>query len=504
MKSLKWILFQLCIRFSILKRPFSHPHMGPFMSTNCLNYGPQVSCCRAQVFRPDPVDAFPSLSSYCHTLSRRGSHFCGQPPFRRHLHIKVRPSYPPCTNMPCRPAAFVHQALYPFLSSQSLRYSQTSRTRPVSHHPCEWRRVKSVTSASSKPPPTENSQPDAGERRKIPAGPSTTIFGRIIIETLSLCVGAILLLAVLVWRLWQLVSRKVFSALLWLSNVRQLGKWAVSRFVDLDGVAASVSSIPKALRRLYEATLAGLSRVEREEKEMSSVKKQHVQTNEHETTNKYTNTPDLEVDVVRDVFYRQDAVISPGRRLILLRHAKTLWDSEADVPDHDRILSAKGKEEARVVGTELSRMSWLPDVILCSDAVRTVQTLSLLEFSGNDRVATTCTETLYYAVTGEEMAVAVDEALGDRGFTENTTLMVVCHNPGCEELVERLTGKRPEMGTGCAALLEYVGSEDEHLSTNGQAPMRLSAHHGPWALVELIRPSTILTATRPLPGDVGL
>lgn len=361
-----------------------------------------------------------------------------------------------------------------------------------------------MTIASTKPPSPENSQSDAGERHSIPGGPSTTIFGRIIIETLSLCVGAILLLAVLIWRLWQLISRKVFSALLWLSNVRQLGKWAVSRFVSLDGVAASVTSVPRALRRLYEATLAGLWRVEHEQKEKSSVKTQDIQTNEQETTIKFTKRPDFEVDAVRDVFFRQDAVISPGRRLILLRHAKTLWDSEADVPDHDRVLSAKGKEEARVVGTELSRMLWLPDVILCSDAVRTVQTLSLLEFSGIDRVATTCTETLYYAVTGEEMAVAVDEALGEQGFTENTTLMVVCHNPGCEELVERLTGRKPEMGTGCAALLEYVGSEDEHSSINGHASMRLSAQHGPWALVELIRPSTILTATRPLQGDVGL
>lgn len=79
--------------FVNLKRRLSHQH-GPFMLTNCLNYGPQLSCCRAHAFHPDPVNVFPSFSFGCYTLPRRGSHFCGRPPCWRLLHIQSAPFVP--------------------------------------------------------------------------------------------------------------------------------------------------------------------------------------------------------------------------------------------------------------------------------------------------------------------------------------------------------------------------------------------------------------------------
>lgn len=212
------------------------------------------------------------------------------------------------------------------------------------------------------------------------------------------------------------------------------------------------------------------------------------------------------------------------RRLILLRHANTLWDRHTDTPDHDRVLSTRGKTEARVVGSELARLAWLPDVVLCSDAVRTVQTLSLLDIPehpdiregpphertdaspSSQQPRTTCMESLYYAVTGDEMAMAVDNALGEHGFSGDATVMVVCHNPGCEELVEQLTGQRPEMATACAALLESVAKDgavadkmDEgklskfEVEGEREEPFTLGRTRvGDWRLLQVIKPSGLM------------
>ncbi|KAI0559163.1 Histidine phosphatase [Gracilaria domingensis] len=399
----------------------------------------------------------------------------------------------------CVPS-FVHSVRVPLIRTDrwTILASSSRPLLPRRHLP---RATSGIPLARTNPPSGES--PSGEGEKRLPNGASRTLFGRIIVETLSLCVGAFLLLAVLLWRFWQLISHYAWKALLWLSNVRQLGKWAVSRMTDVEGVSNSATSFIKSIRRLFDATLAGLRNVEEQRNHGTTVNTQAANYRPAQPTEHFDSDHHVDVESVREVFYRQDAAVNSGRRLILLRHAKTTWESEADVPDHDRVLSAKGKEEAKVVGSELSRMLWVPDVILCSDAVRTVQTLSLLEISGNDRAATTCTESLYYAVTGEEMAVAVDDALGEQGFVDDTTLMVVCHNPGCEELVERLTGRRPEMGTGCAALLEYIESEEESGDQSAHERLRLSARHGRWCLVELIRPSAILTAPNHLPHNNG-
>lgn len=207
-----------------------------------------------------------------------------------------------------------------------------------------------------------------------------------------------------------------------------------------------------------------------------------------------------QIDRMKDIIGANEAAreLLPTRRLILLRHAKTLWERNMDIPDHDRVLSTKGKEEARLVGSELVSRAWLPDAVLCSDAVRTVQTLRLLNVPEKDGQADTmCMESLYYAVTGEEMAVAVDNALGEKGFVDCSTLMVVCHNPGCEELVEQLTGHRPEMKTGCAALLQYPEKGERREEGGRDEPFRLVQQQSQWDLVEVLRPS-VLAAVRSL------
>ena len=63
------------------------------------------------------------------------------------------------------------------------------------------------------------------------------------------------------------------------------------------------------------------------------------------------------------------------KRLILTRHAKSSWDDPL-TPDHDRDLNDRGKAAAADLGQWLSSRGYVPDEVLCSDALRTRKTFS--------------------------------------------------------------------------------------------------------------------------------
>src|SRR5438309_1953735 len=69
------------------------------------------------------------------------------------------------------------------------------------------------------------------------------------------------------------------------------------------------------------------------------------------------------------------------KRLHLLRHAKSSMRERAE--DHERPLNRRGRDTARRVGKHLPAMAGSLDLVLCSSAVRTRETLDfvLAEFS---------------------------------------------------------------------------------------------------------------------------
>lgn len=120
------------------------------------------------------------------------------------------------------------------------------------------------------------------------------------------------------------------------------------------------------------------------------------------------------------------------KRLILMRHAKSDW-SEPALSDHARHLNARGRQSAEALGDWLRRETLQPDHVLCSDAARTRETLSLL---GLDNVETTFLHTLYLAEP-EVMEAALHERKED-------CILMIAHNPGCAMLAETLLAKPPE------------------------------------------------------------
>jgi phosphohistidine phosphatase len=112
--------------------------------------------------------------------------------------------------------------------------------------------------------------------------------------------------------------------------------------------------------------------------------------------------------------------------LHLLRHAKSSW--KEDVEDRERPLSRRGREAARRVGKHLPAMVGALDLVLCSSALRTRETLDLVlaEFSPRPR-----------SVIDDELYAASQERLIERLrrlAEEDVNVLLIGHNPGLHEL----------------------------------------------------------------------
>jgi phosphohistidine phosphatase len=119
-------------------------------------------------------------------------------------------------------------------------------------------------------------------------------------------------------------------------------------------------------------------------------------------------------------------------QIILLRHAKAAWPEGAQ--DHERPLAARGLDDAaaaaRLIGTDVP----MPDVVLCSPAVRTIQTW--------ERVSTHLApspalriEPVVYGADADEVITLLAQLPADTG-----TAWVVGHEPTMSRTALTLAG----------------------------------------------------------------
>ncbi|MFP4044187.1 MAG: SixA phosphatase family protein [Rhodosalinus sp.] len=118
------------------------------------------------------------------------------------------------------------------------------------------------------------------------------------------------------------------------------------------------------------------------------------------------------------------------RRLILIRHAKSDWSQALD--DHARPLNKRGLRSAPLIGEWLRAQGYLPDEVLCSDAVRTRQTSSGLGIEA----PVTFARMLYHAEAEDIMEVL--------RAAEGRTVALIGHNPGIGEFAQRILAEAPE------------------------------------------------------------
>ncbi len=120
------------------------------------------------------------------------------------------------------------------------------------------------------------------------------------------------------------------------------------------------------------------------------------------------------------------------KRLTLLRHAKSSWE-EASVADHERTLSARGKRDAPTMGKRLAARNVSPSIIVSSSAVRARRTAKLIAEALNCPTECLKIKKKLYLATAENILELICDLEDD--FSD---LLVVGHNPGLTELVNRL------------------------------------------------------------------
>lgn len=173
-----------------------------------------------------------------------------------------------------------------------------------------------------------------------------------------------------------------------------------------------------------------------------------------------------------------------ARRLILLRHAKSSWENRS-IRDHDRPLSRSGQLDAIKVSQNLLKLGWIPQLILSSDALRTRETLKIMQ----EQVQAFLEAEVHFISSFYSVA-AMDgqttehlrQAICKYSRDEILTVMCMGHNRGWEEAASVLSGVTVELKTCNAALLEATGkSWEEAFSLAGP---------GGWKLQGLVKPDT--------------
>jgi len=128
------------------------------------------------------------------------------------------------------------------------------------------------------------------------------------------------------------------------------------------------------------------------------------------------------------------------KRLYILRHAKAV--TEAPGGDAARPLLKRGRKAAKAVAAFLGELEPLPELILCSPAARTRETLDLVLPALRPKPEVDYEDGLYLATAADLLARlhSLPAKLG--------CVLLVGHNPGLHELAARLATEPGRLAEG--------------------------------------------------------
>lgn len=121
--------------------------------------------------------------------------------------------------------------------------------------------------------------------------------------------------------------------------------------------------------------------------------------------------------------------------LLLLRHAKSSWDDPA-LDDFDRPLTKRGTKAATAIGQHLDSAGLAPSLVLCSTAVRTRATVTLVLREINAVTPAVVFEDALYLASAATLLARVRES-----EARHKTVLLVAHNPGLHALALELAGE---------------------------------------------------------------
>ena len=144
--------------------------------------------------------------------------------------------------------------------------------------------------------------------------------------------------------------------------------------------------------------------------------------------------------------------MASNKQLFILRHAKSSWDNPG-LEDHERPLALRGQRACAVIADHLRKNAIKPELVLCSSARRTRETLEGVAPTGEHVI-----EPQLYSASAEDVLGRLRQLPEDI-----SSVMVIGHNPTLQMLVLRLARRdgtaRPaverKFPTGALATLTF-------------------------------------------------
>lgn len=124
------------------------------------------------------------------------------------------------------------------------------------------------------------------------------------------------------------------------------------------------------------------------------------------------------------------------RTLLLMRHAKSSWD-QPGLDDVDRPLAPRGRQAAPLIARHLKDQRLVPDLVLCSPALRVQETWQLMSPVFGEGVAAKTLRSLYPGAPSRLL-----EALR-RLPDEVGRALLIGHNPGLGAFAVSLAASGP-------------------------------------------------------------
>ena len=148
------------------------------------------------------------------------------------------------------------------------------------------------------------------------------------------------------------------------------------------------------------------------------------------------------------------------RQLVLVRHAKSSWE-DTSLADHDRPLAPRGAKALAGMCAHLERSEHPPELVLCSSARRTIDTLDGIRAAIPESTHVVFTEELYEASVGSllELLRGIDAdvectmVVGHNSTLQDAALLLVGAGPA--DTREQLATKLP---TGAIVTMSFDGS----------------------------------------------
>ena len=124
------------------------------------------------------------------------------------------------------------------------------------------------------------------------------------------------------------------------------------------------------------------------------------------------------------------------KRLLLFRHAKAVGQASKS-GDRGRPLNERGRADAPKMAVAMQHAGYLPDLVFCSPATRTVETWENAAPELDEKPELSFVDALYLA-SPKTIAQIVRAAP-----SRSNTLLVLGHNPGLEEFAQAAV-RRPQ------------------------------------------------------------